>query len=51
MRKFILSGNYSVAATKAAFSVYMGSNEAPGNIKRRQQEMDMFLYGSYNSAH
>ena len=52
MRSFILAGDYSVSATSAVFSVYMNPQfEAPGNIIRRGQEMNMFLYGNYDSTH
>ena len=46
MRKFLLSGDYSEAATKKAFAEYSRTNTT-----RRNQEMNMFLYGDYTSAH
>ena len=48
MRNFILKGDYSEAATTAAFATYSGSTQLAGNIQRRNDEKTMFLTGVYN---
>lgn len=51
MRDFLIAGDYSEEATRAAFAVYMGSRAAPGHIKRRISEINIFLYNIYDSEH
>ena len=47
MRNFLLAGDFSEQATRAAFAYYMGSRAYAGHILRRLDEIDMFLFGYY----
>lgn len=47
IRNFLLKGDYSESAVKAAYAVYMGSINPPGLIARRNDEIEMFLHGEY----
>ena len=49
MRNFLIAGDFSEEATRAAFSVYMGSRALPGHIRRREAELNMFLFGIYRN--
>ena len=48
IRNFISAGDYSQAATRVAFSMYMGSRQPDGLIARRNDEIEMFLYSDYS---
>ena len=48
IKNFILVGDYSEGATRIAFSMYMGSRQPAGLIARRNDEIEMFLYGDYS---
>jgi len=47
MKNFLIAGDFSDAATRKAFSMYMGKRQLPGQIKRRIDEIEMFLSGDY----
>lgn len=47
MKNFLIKGDYSEEATRKAFSMYMGSKANDGHIARRNDEINMFLYGDY----
>ena len=50
MKDFLIAGDYSEAATRKAFKHYIDQipSSQSGNIQRRSDEIEMFLYGTYN---
>ena len=46
-KNFLKAGDFSEEATKKAFAIYMGSRADDGHIARRNDEVEMFLYGDY----
>lgn len=47
MRDFIIKGDYSEKATRAAYSVYMNERALPGTIARLNDGIELFLNGDY----
>ena len=47
MKKFLKDGDYSQEAIQKAFATYMGENAEEGHVARRNDEIEMFLYGDY----
>ena len=47
MIDFVKKGDYCETSLKEAYSAYMGKKQLPGTIKRREDEIEMFLNGDY----
>ena len=50
MKNFLIAGNYTEEASKKAFQFYIDKTprSQAGNVQRRKDEIEMFLYGKYN---
>ena len=47
IQNFLIAGYYSKAALEKAYAIYMGDRQPAGLIARRNDEMQMFLFGDY----